>query len=172
MQSLMDAQVRLSEVFVNKLVREFSEGTRYEKQFTVILAGDDKLIIRTAIPMYDIDEITLHFDFINHNQQETNIQFQVGKVITKNILLKPLIAVMKSKLSSWLLEKIGSGRLPAGVNIAVNGEKVQLEIRKFLQKSRVGTLEYPILGRLIDTVEVVSVKIGQGEVLVVTKAVA
>ena len=171
MQSLIDAQVRLSEVFVNKLVREFSEGTRYEKQFTVILVGDDKLIIRTAIPIYDIDEITLHLGFIKHNQQETNIQFQVGMVTTKNILLKPLIAVMKSKLSSWLIEKIGVGRLPAGVNIAINGEKVQLEIRKFLQKSRVGTLEYPILGRLIDTVEVVSVKIGQGEVLVVTKAV-
>ena len=170
-KNLLSGRINITQELVNKLVCEFTNGTEYAGQFQVILLGTDKAVLRMNKPLYDVDEVALHLDGVRHNRKETVFQFKIGEVTTKNILMKPLVGVLKSKLLSWFLQKIGSVRLPSGIEISVNGEIIQLEIRKWLENTNIGALEFAVVGKIIDTLEIVSARIDQGELVVETKIV-
>ena len=171
MQNLLSGRIHISQELVNKLVYEFTNGTEYAEKFQVILIDADKAALRMTKPLYDVDEVALHLDGVRHNRKETNIQFKIGEVATKNRLMKPLVGVLKSKLLKWVLQKIGSVKLPSGIEISVNGEIIQLEIRKWLENTYFGTLEFAVVGKLIDTIEIVSARIDEAELVVETKIV-
>ena len=171
MKSLFSSQINVSEELINRTLKEFAEGTEYEAQFQLILEGSDEVTIKMTKPYKGIDEIRVRIEEINHNQIETKIRVSVGDVATKNISLKALIMLGKSRFVSGIVEMIGCTRLPRGVNLTVNGEKIQLEVRKWLQTTKVGELEFPVAGRLIDTVEIASVRINRGEAFVIMRMV-
>ena len=171
MKNLLSARINITQELVSKLVCEFTNGTENAGQFLVIMHGTDKVILQMEKPIYDVDEIALHLDDVRHNLKETVIQFKIGEVATKNKLMKPLIGVLKSKLLSWFLQKSGSVRLPSGIVVSVNGEIIQLEIRKWLENTNIGALEFAVVGKLIDTIEIVSAQIDEAELVVETKIV-
>ena len=169
MKNLLSGRINITQELVNKLVNEFTNGTEYAGQFQVILIDANKAALRLTKPLYDVDEVSLQLDDVNHNRKKTNIQFRIGEVTTKNKIMKPLVGVLKSTLLKWVLQKIGSVKLPSGIEISVNDEIIQLEIRKWLENTYFGTLEFAVVGKLIDTIEIVSARIDEAELVVETK---
>ena len=171
MQNLLNGRINMSEELVNRLVTEFTEGTEYAKQFRVTLAGADKAVIAIQKPIHDVNGVSLFLTGVWHNQNETAIQFKVDDVTTSSLLMKPLISVLKNKFMGWLLQKIVASKLPPGIQCSVNGATIKLEIRKWLQNKDASAIVFPVLGKLIDTMEISSARIDPGEVVVETKIV-
>ena len=169
MAYLLSGKISMTEEFVNRLITELTKGTEYADQFHVSLVGGNKVAVELRKPICDVDGVSLTLSGVQHNLQQTLIQFKLDDVTTKSILMKPLIGMLKSKLISWVLQKVGAIKMRSGIQVSVSGETINLEIREWLQRTEAGSLDFPVLGKLIDTMEIVSARIDSGEVIVEAK---
>ena len=166
MQDLLSGRVRFSEVLVNRLLTEITNGTEFEGAFSVGLIGEDTVNIKLTKPIYSIHAVNLRLERVSHDSEETTVQFRVGEVVSDNILAKPMVHVLKSKVLSWLVQKSGAKRLPKGMGIEVNGDQIRVEMRQMLRSTALGEIQLPAVGNVLETVRLSEVQVLQGEIVI------
>ena len=166
MQDLLSGRISLSEVFVNKILAEFTDGTEYEKEVSIVLVGEDRVTIKVKKPLFNISEVSLKLEKVIHDRTATTVQFRVGEVGSNNFLVKPAVVALKSKLLSWFVQRIGTAHLPKGIRIVVNGDQIFVEMRQWLHSTKVGSMEMPVIGKILETARISSARIAQGEMVV------
>ena len=167
MQDLLSGQIRLSEVFVNRCVDE----TEFKGMLSIILVGEDTVIIKFTESIYSISAVSLRLENIRHDSVETSVQFRVGNVVSKNLLAKPLVVIMKNRFLSWLVQIIGSVNLPTGIIVSVKGEEIKLEMQQWFLNTSIGKMDMPIIGNVFKKTKVTLVKFHKGEIVIDTAIV-
>ena len=168
MQDLLSGRIKLSEVFVNKLVRELTSDTECSGLFTIVLAGEDTVKIRFTKPMYSVKEVALHLEKVRHDCNTTQIQLRIGEVTAESLFVKPLVNMLKSRFTSWMVQIAGTIFLPKGIHTVVKADQIVIEMRQWLRKTAVGELQLPVIGNLLEATRVLSAQISHGEIIIDT----
>ena len=167
MQDLLRGQIHLSELLINKMLTEFTNGTEYEGNVSIVLVGEGRVHVQLANPIYRIKELELQLIEFRHDPENTIVQLRVGEVLSNSILTKPLTKALKWKILSGVVQKIGAAYLPEGIQLLdIQGDEIAININQWIRSAIGESLFLPVVGNFLEVAQLSSVKILEGEVAV------